>query len=200
MILQTLYNAKLCLQQVKLHSMLHEVIFQTGNRSQSKQSSPLYVNYKIIIIIMSSLNIMDSQDWNQDRESLSFTEEYPHRDSLTFAKEYPRLQNVLLVENNKNIKKSPIQKSKKSLQLKITEKKLNKLTSYVKVKHDKNALRLIKIKVFDLTASPEAIDDDSRDGDVISAQYIVTNVVDNIMDDTEELVGKISRKLGGSDY
>ncbi|XP_063837162.1 uncharacterized protein LOC135086306 [Ostrinia nubilalis] len=81
---------------------------------------------------------------------------------IYFAEDCRPLPNLPAQENIK--KKRGISKSRKSAQ--NLDKKLKMAsTSFVKVKHEKEGRQLIKIKIFDLTTSPEAIEDDSRDGD-----------------------------------
>lgn len=64
-------------------------------------------------------------------------------------------------------------------------------TSYVKSKSTSRPHHLIKIEVFDLMESEETNSGDS----VLSAQYVVTDVVDDIFDSTETLVRKISKRI-----
>lgn len=100
-------------------------------------------------------------------------------------------------------KKSCIQKTNRlQAASESLEKKMKfTSTSFVKIKHEKKGLRLIKIKIYDLTAaSTEVFDSEPRDGDLISAQYVVTNTDDRIMEETEELVNKISRKMCEPNY
>lgn len=94
-------------------------------------------------------------------------------------------------------------KKVKNIKKQKLEKKLSKIvsTSYVKVRNERKGIRLIKIKVLDLTAPLELDgDSESSDGGLLSAQYVVMDSADNIMEETEELVSKISRKLCGNDY
>ncbi|XP_028177729.1 uncharacterized protein LOC114365374 [Ostrinia furnacalis] len=74
--------------------------------------------------------------------------------------------------------------------------------SYVISKERTRGLRLIQIKVCDLTSEPScstAWDPDehseSDDNVMLSAQYVVTENYDEIMDMTESVIKKISKNL-----
>lgn len=63
--------------------------------------------------------------------------------------------------------------------------------SYVITKPNRRACRLIKIEIIDLIP-PETL---NTDNSIVSAQYIVSDNVDDIMTMTESLVHKISKKI-----
>lgn len=117
----------------------------------------------------------------------------------SFDQEYPELANKPLSEV---VKEKKAKKNKSSLsKIKHEErKKIHKhatATCYVKSKSEENGRRLIKIKIYDLKDSPE-ICDNTNDGAVISAQYVVVDPYDDIMDQTECLVNRISKNLCGN--
>lgn len=58
--------------------------------------------------------------------------------------------------------------------------------------------RLIKIKIMDLEQEAAASDDE--DSTLLSAQYVVVEHVDQIMEQTESLVNNISKKICGYSY
>lgn len=62
-------------------------------------------------------------------------------------------------------------------------------TTFVVRKVLKKGHRLIKIEVCDLTF------DDNRDNIILSTQYVVEDTVDEIMDFTESVIRKISKKM-----
>ncbi|KAG7294795.1 hypothetical protein JYU34_017045 [Plutella xylostella] len=65
------------------------------------------------------------------------------------------------------------------------------LKSYVVSKAVKRGHRLVKIEVFDLN---ECQDTNSENA-VLSAQYVVVDPVDEVMDMAENIVNKISKKM-----
>lgn len=54
--------------------------------------------------------------------------------------------------------------------------------------------RLIKIEVLDLTGGTAEEGEDSENV-ILSAQYVVSDPIDSIMDQTENLVNKISKSM-----
>lgn len=86
-------------------------------------------------------------------------------------------------------------------------RKAQKLTeSYVISRERIRGIRLIKISVCDLRSEPPAsfvqesggtVDEDSV---VLSAQYVVTDSVDEIMDLTETVIRKITKKLCSDNF
>lgn len=83
-------------------------------------------------------------------------------------------------------------------------KKRNSTKSFVMNRHHRQGLKLIKIQVIDLCNNNNTIQSSDSDNDseniLINAQYIVTDVVDSVMDETESLVKKISKSLIVNDY
>lgn len=72
--------------------------------------------------------------------------------------------------------------------------------SYVISKELRRGQRLIKIKIYDFTESvSEQIDLTSDESDSeflsVSAQYVVKNPVDEILDATENIINKISKEI-----
>lgn len=126
----------------------------------------------------------------------------------TFEEEFPDLRNNIcdLPTEATQKKKKPavikttggIPKHKNKLLQRSTlttnTKTLKCMSSFVKTKMEKNGHRLIKIKVYDLNESPE-LSNSENDGAIVSAQYVVVEPFDDIMDQTECLVSKISKKL-----
>lgn len=80
--------------------------------------------------------------------------------------------------------------------------------SFVINKERTKGIRLIQIKVRDLNIEPSCStavlesDECSDDGDnvMLSAQYVVMDTVDEIMDLTETVIRKISKKLCSDSY
>lgn len=58
--------------------------------------------------------------------------------------------------------------------------------------------RLIKIQIIDLESQVSSESDDNNT--LLSAQYVVTDDVDQIMDQTESVINNISKKLCGYSY
>lgn len=85
-------------------------------------------------------------------------------------------------------------------------------TSYVITKDQKKGKRLIQIQVVDLEneaaaysrSSAETTQCSENDNDngcvILSAQYVMRDSIDEIMDLTENLIKKISRKITSDDY
>lgn len=82
----------------------------------------------------------------------------------------------------------------------------NSAKSYVINKERTKGIRLIQIKVCDLTSEPSCSmvreSDVSSDNNnlVLSAQYVVTDPVDEIMDMTETVIRKICKKLCSDNF
>lgn len=81
----------------------------------------------------------------------------------------------------------PVNKKSRTRREPQKRKQLNSYLSYVINNQKKKGLRLLQIQVVDLS------EDDNNT--LISAQYVVSESVDNIMDEAERLVNKISKKL-----
>lgn len=64
----------------------------------------------------------------------------------------------------------------------------------------KKGFRLIKISVFDLDGSQQHCDSIDDDNFLLSAQYVVNENGDEIMDQTEKLVSNISKKICNYSY
>uniref|UniRef100_A0A1E1WJ05 Uncharacterized protein n=1 Tax=Pectinophora gossypiella TaxID=13191 RepID=A0A1E1WJ05_PECGO len=87
-----------------------------------------------------------------------------------------------------------------SLKIKRKSNKTKPLQSFVIRKEPRKGIRLIKITIQDLieeaSSSPQTADSDSV---VLNAQYVVKDAVDDIFDQTENIVNKISKKLSSDD-
>lgn len=143
-----------------------------------------------------------SQDPNDP--SLAHRQDY----GPSFEEEFPDLRNNicdLTTEEKKKNKEPAVIKAtrgkpkhmSKLLQRSATTtntKTMKFMSSFVKTKLERNGHRLIKIKVYDMNESPE-VNNSENDGAMISAQYVVVEPYDDIMDQTECLVSKISKKL-----
>lgn len=73
--------------------------------------------------------------------------------------------------------------------------------SYVLNNEKKKGLRLIQIQVLDISERQENEINTSENEDVVvlSAQYVVSEPVDYVMEETQSLINKISKKLCGDD-
>lgn len=138
----------------------------------------------------------------------SASEPYYSQDSaIPFEQEFPELRNKPVLgcqqKRKKKGKTSRIQKKRKE----------RASVSYVKTKADKRGYRLIKIKVYDLSECDTigsrikragcveaASESDGEDGALLSAQYIVKEPIDQILDQTESLVNKISKSLFNNNF
>lgn len=112
-----------------------------------------------------------------------------------FEEAYPDLANNPI--STPSPSQTPNQTSKK-LKTRVIKHKKRLNSSFVKSKISlKSGLRVIQIKVLDLLREGDIKDDISEDDDrvALSAQYIVRDTVDNIMDSTESLISKISKSL-----
>lgn len=92
-----------------------------------------------------------------------------------------------------------VTKDKKSKQQRRQEKskKQNSNKSFVMSKLQQRGVKLIKISVIDLCKnnSQDSDSDSDTENVILCAQYVVTNVFDSVMDETECLVKKISKSL-----
>lgn len=93
-----------------------------------------------------------------------------------FSEDYPEL-------SSRNRHKKSKSKRETAKPRKLHEK------SYVIHSNKKKGRRLIQIKVFDL------LSDDSEESLVLNTQYVVRDMMDDVMDDTESVIRKISKKL-----
>ncbi|KAL0839206.1 hypothetical protein ABMA28_015978 [Loxostege sticticalis] len=81
------------------------------------------------------------------------------------------------------------------------KKRRSSAKSYVINRERLRGIRLIQIRVSDLTSEPSCSTvrdpehSDSEDNVVLSAQYVVTEHNDEIMDMTDSIIRKISKKL-----
>ncbi|KAL0810591.1 hypothetical protein ABMA28_006810 [Loxostege sticticalis] len=81
------------------------------------------------------------------------------------------------------------------------KKRRSSAKSYVINRERLRGIRLIQIRVSDLTSEPSCSTvrdpehSDSEDNVVLSAQYVVTEHNDEIMDMTDSVIRKISKKL-----
>lgn len=94
-------------------------------------------------------------------------------------------------------------KDKKSKQRRREKsKKQNSNKSFVMSKLQRRGIKLIKISVIDLcnNNSQESDSDSDPENVILCAQYIVKDVVDSVMDETECLVKKISKSLIDNDF
>lgn len=82
----------------------------------------------------------------------------------------------------------------------IAKKKACSLKSHVISKASNKGVRLIQIKIIDLTNEPANECSDEEDNVVISAQYVVSDAVDEIMDMSESVIRKISKKLCNDNF
>lgn len=93
-------------------------------------------------------------------------------------------------------------KERKSKPKRENAKKKNNLQpkSFVISKEPRRGIHLIKIKVIDLTMDSQQSLDSDNDESILSAQYVVKDAVDEIMDLTESVINKISKKLCGYNF
>lgn len=75
------------------------------------------------------------------------------------------------------------------------KRKLPSCQSFVINNEKKKGLRLIQIQVIDISEQNEAVGD--NEDVVLSAQYIVSEPVDYVMEETQRLINKISKNLCG---
>lgn len=76
------------------------------------------------------------------------------------------------------------------------KRKLPPCQSYVINNEKRKGQRLIQIQVLDISEQQESASD-NEDAVVMSAQYIVSEPVDYVMEETLSLINKISKKLCG---
>lgn len=99
--------------------------------------------------------------------------------------------------NDENSHKEITLNKKKRTSLSLKKDLINKpstsKSSYVIRKEKEKALHLIKISIQNLNnANIHEIDTENP---CVSVQYIVTDIYDSVMDDTENLINKIVKKL-----
>ena len=93
-------------------------------------------------------------------------------------------------------KKSKPRRREKTIQTNIMKKQRG-MRSFVMRKLQRRGTKLIKISVLDLSNDNIISADSENDNEnvILKAQYIVIDAVDNILDETESLVRKISKSL-----
>lgn len=73
--------------------------------------------------------------------------------------------------------------------------------SFVLNNEKKKGLRLIQIQVLDITSTllneQQEPTSDNQNDVILSAQYVMTELVDHVMEETQSLINKISKKLCG---
>lgn len=135
-------------------------------------------------------------DPNQDPNDPSLAHRQDFQEPR-FEEDFPELTNNPQngCEEKKKKKKiaTPKVKRRKQEQTSISQKTNKCMSSYVKTKYEGNGHRLIKIKIYDLIKSPQILCE--NDGASVVAQYVVTELFDDILDQTETLVNKISKRL-----
>lgn len=109
-----------------------------------------------------------------------------------FQEEFPELANLPLPEpsapNLSQIKKKPKHR--------VVKRKTKSPSSFVKTRGPRaEGLRLIQIKVIDLDKKQEAVNISDDENVVLSANYIVRDSVDSVMDSTTSLIQQISKSL-----
>lgn len=119
-----------------------------------------------------------------DPSDLWFSHAQPLEDYDNDVIEFP----VVTGQDAKNKNKKKVQKNKMEQRKKLAS------SSYVITKAPRRALKRIKIEIFDISGGPASSSSNSENS-VISAQYIVSEVVDEIMDRSEKLVSEICEKL-----
>lgn len=67
-------------------------------------------------------------------------------------------------------------------------------TSYIINREIRRGQRLIQIKIYDLMEGDESDSLDSE-SEIISAQYVVMDPIDEILDSTENLINRISKQI-----
>lgn len=138
------------------------------------------------------MNRFTFEDESQD---LVVVEDIPDFDSFQcaqdpledFSERYPEL-------STKNQQKEKKGKKKREA------KKMSRIhhKSYVISKDQRKGHRLIQIKVLDL-ASDQDSEDAEGENVVLSAHYVVKDTMDEILDETRNIIHKISKKLCGVD-
>lgn len=116
-----------------------------------------------------------------------------------FAEAYPELANRPVESPSPAPTATPTKPSPKPrTKTRMAKRRPRMNTSYVKSKGSiRSGLRVIQIKVIDLSSETEVKEDLSDEDDqvALSAQYIVRESMDEIMDSTESLVKKIAKTL-----
>lgn len=82
----------------------------------------------------------------------------------------------------------------------IKSNKYRDVHSFVINSAPKKGLRLIKIQVIQMDGSQRVSDCVNDDCVVLSSQYVVKDVGDEIMDQTEKIISNISKKICGYSY
>lgn len=120
-------------------------------------------------------------------------EQYAQDPLANFDEDYPVLARLQREPKKKKVAKRNVRENG-------TQNKTNRkeVSSFVINKQPIRGSRLIRIQVLDLETRPQ--EEDSGDTDeekiLLSAQYVVRNdVYDDVMDDTEDLINKISKKI-----
>lgn len=112
-------------------------------------------------------------------------------------------QDIVVNNQSGELKASRDKRARRATGAKIKARRTAK--SYVMHRQRTKGLRLIQIKVLDLASEPAVQQrpatreseesDHDEDNVLLSAQYVVTESVDEIMDMTDTVIRKISKKL-----
>ncbi|KAJ2938059.1 hypothetical protein O0L34_g19382 [Tuta absoluta] len=115
---------------------------------------------------------------------------YNHEALLHIEETCPDKQNNVLINQAKRKKENVFRKKKRV-------KRSRPIMSYIKTKEEGKGQRLIRINIFDISATSDAgtATQDGEDRAILSAQYVVVNPVDDILDQTVHLVHKISETI-----
>lgn len=90
-------------------------------------------------------------------------------------------------------KKNKERRSKRNLSNKVFKRSgHDRLSSFIINNKAEKGTRLLKIQIFDLNK-----DSDDEDNVVLSAQYLVDDNYDEVIDHAESVIHKISKKLSG---
>lgn len=132
----------------------------------------------------------------QDRESFYNTEaELAHQEYLNEKK-----------EEQKSVETKDHKRKKSNINKKVMKKYPTQSSSYVIRKETGIPHHLIKILIYDLTRCVKdnkqncEIDYDVGDSADVNIQYLVKDDYDDILDETEHLVGKVVKKLSNKQF
>lgn len=121
-----------------------------------------------------------------------------------FSQRYPE---IVLAEKQRASELAPPPRDKKQRQTRdrsggVKKKQLRSSTSFVINNDTRKGIKLIQIKVLDLIKEPTMSSKTESEDDnmVFNAQYVVRELHDEIMDLTESVVRKISKKLCNDNF
>ena len=126
-----------------------------------------------------------------------YAQGFPTQSLSWHIPEFSEQQRPVTMESRTRQDYRPVNKKPRTRQECLKKKSsLPTSQSFLINNEKKKGLRLIQVQVLDISEQQEPTSDD-HDVVMLSAQYVVTESVDHVMDETHALINKISKNLCG---